>query len=413
VDNENRLNNIDNELIELETFFALEAMFISIDNILESLHDIRRDAKTGRCNEKGLNPEFLVENLRTIESNRNGIVPIFASWEHQKYYNFEMCTIAVHKNDIWITMRIPVVNQGEQLVRTIPTSSQTWMLLDTLEIGLETALFKYKMTDSFMLVTKNNLETCSKLGTSRVCNIRKTKFREAYLYSVPLDIGHGRILLLSNHSAESDVRSSCVGETNMLLVQGHTILKIPEKCALVAKSFEIAKSANMSDIMNEIKLERVDKVVMRRVEFKNKTIFTFTNDQKHEVTKEDEFKANNNMTRSYLDNISISSASSALGTAMISTSSVTLLAILIIALFVILKCVKKCKGNNGSNPVVVVVDESKNSNKKLLRDKECDDFASPELPKDIDVTENDKAKNDSDKLENLLRKPAFQTKRDL
>ena len=44
--NENRLNNIDNELAELETYFELESMIESIDEIIEALIDINRDAKT-------------------------------------------------------------------------------------------------------------------------------------------------------------------------------------------------------------------------------------------------------------------------------------------------------------------------------------------------------------------------------
>jgi len=41
------------------------SLFESIMNIIESLEDIRNDAKTGRCNEKGLDPNFLVNHRVT------------------------------------------------------------------------------------------------------------------------------------------------------------------------------------------------------------------------------------------------------------------------------------------------------------------------------------------------------------
>ena len=45
INNDNRLNNVDNALLELESYLELESMFESIDDILESLYDIRRDSR--------------------------------------------------------------------------------------------------------------------------------------------------------------------------------------------------------------------------------------------------------------------------------------------------------------------------------------------------------------------------------
>ena len=62
--NENRLNHIDSAVTEFESFLELENMFDSISEIVETLHDIKHDAKTGRCNMKGLNYDFLIDHLR-------------------------------------------------------------------------------------------------------------------------------------------------------------------------------------------------------------------------------------------------------------------------------------------------------------------------------------------------------------
>jgi len=141
--NINRLDSYDNALTEWESFLELESMINSIIDILDAMEDIKRDAKTGRCNEKGLNTKFLIEHLREIESNKDGIVPIFASWEWQKYYSYEMCAIALHEEELWITIRIPIVAQSEEMVRAIPTSSQRWINEVTTSLGFSTSLFMF------------------------------------------------------------------------------------------------------------------------------------------------------------------------------------------------------------------------------------------------------------------------------
>jgi len=125
-----------NALAEFETFLELETMFNSILEILEMLDDIKSDSRTGRCNENGVNSEFLIEHLREIESNKAGIAPIFASWEWHKYYINSMCSIAVHDRDIWITLRIPIVNLAEQMIRVVPLSGQMWIRDKLYSIGL-------------------------------------------------------------------------------------------------------------------------------------------------------------------------------------------------------------------------------------------------------------------------------------
>jgi hypothetical protein len=177
INNSNRLDNVNDVLAELESYLEIESMFESILDILESLKDIEHDAKTGRCNERGLNPEFLIEHLRNFESNKAGIAPKFASWEWQRYYSHELCTLALHNDELWLTMRIPIINLAEQLIRVIPLSNQLWIKEKSSSYGIDTLLFKFKQLEAYMITTRNDFETCSKLGSSRVCNIRNTKFR--------------------------------------------------------------------------------------------------------------------------------------------------------------------------------------------------------------------------------------------
>ncbi len=222
--NENRLSNIDSEINDIAIFHEVEIMFDAIDAILDDLIDVKRDTKTGRCNERGLSPKFLIKQLRKIETNKNGIAPIFASWEFENYYKFEMCTIALHDSSLWMTLRIPIINLSEQLTRATPTSNQLWIKETLSDFGIESSLFKDRTSDKFMIITQSNFETCSVLGTSRVCNIRRAKFSESSPFIAPIDIGHNRIMILSNSSEPSILTINCEGKTRLANITHNSIL---------------------------------------------------------------------------------------------------------------------------------------------------------------------------------------------
>ena len=341
--NENRLDKVDNALTEFETYLEIESMFNSIDEILESLNDIVKDSKTGRCNEKGLNPEFLIEHLRVIESNKNSIAPIFASWEWQKYYFYDMCTVALHDDEIWITIRIPIVNLVEQFVRAVPMSNQIW-ISDTMNaLGIETSLFKMKQLDVFMLVTKTNLEMCSKLGFSRVCNVRKTRFREFDPYIAPLDINHGRTLLITNSTdSKYDIKSLCTSSPDTLIANSHSILKVPDKCAIISKAFEISRIATNRSISTQDNVGEIEAVILRSLD---RNLSNFQPSNRHNLPKlSSEFEANNNITTEKLKEINTNwNTGSLLITA--SSSTTTMLAI-ILAVILVIRCSRKCKSKN-------------------------------------------------------------------
>ena len=416
VNNDNRLDSVDNALTEFESYLELETMFDSIEDILESLEDIKHDAKSSRCNEKGMNPDFLIEHLREIESNKIGIAPIFASWEWQKYYNFEMCTLALHDNELWITLRIPIVNLAEQMIRTIPSSSQTWIMSQANTIGIEISMFKSKLMDNFMVITKSNLETCSKLGSTRVCNVRKTKFKESNPYIVPIDIGHSRILVLANSSESvTNVKSVCTSETNSLLVQGHAVLKIPEKCAIVAKSFEISKTAELKGLTSLIDIGQVDRVTLHQIRTKNATNRVDIGLAKLPETSKN-FFLNNNKTRLALDMINTKPFTTT-ETMLITTSSATMVLVISVVIVVaMMRCSKKCTQQRSDTPVVVIVDENGKKVKNVMnqiKDESTnfDGTISENAENATFIEQNDQVSDRFDNQSKKPTKPAFQIKK--
>jgi len=344
VNNENRINDVDNALTALETYLELETMHNSIDEILESLLDIKRDAKNERCNEKGVNPEFLIEHLREMESNKNGVVPVFASWEWQSYYSFEMCTLAIHETDVWVTMRIPIVNMAEQFTRTIPTSNQLWIRNELSKLGLESVLFKNRFHDSFLIMMRTHFEQCSKLGSTRVCSLRNSKFKEANPYVVPIDINNNKILILSNSSNSLEVKSICNGKPQSTYIKLHTIVELPSHCAIMSKSLDIGRVMDNKNHSMTVNFGRVENVTFRQINYKN-----FTH-QKNELIKDLaqlslDFEINNNDTKKSLESISFEDTWSKKNL-LITTSSSTTLVILIIVVIIVIVCIKKCRKSN-------------------------------------------------------------------
>ena len=351
--NENRLSNVDNELNELETYLELETMFDSIDQILEALTDVRHDAKTGRCSEKGLDPEFLIEHLRDLESNKNSIAPVFASWEWQSYYIHELCSIALHEDELWITMRIPIVNIAEQFVRAVPLSDQMWIRETFDSLGFENSLFRLKQQDIYMIVTNANLEICSTFGSTRVCNIRKTKFREANDCIVPLDINHNRVLFITNSTAKNvEVKSICGNSVTSLNVTGNTAVVLPDRCSLISKTFEVSKIAtirNMSTYENLGQIESFTLTVKRR----NASAATLrvSNNLTHN-DNDNEFQDNIDKALDSLGRVKYTDTWSKDAWFVATSSSTMILLISLLTIFLIVKCKKTRKANRKSNVIV-------------------------------------------------------------
>jgi hypothetical protein len=402
----NRLDSVDSALLEFETYLELEMLFRSVMEILHMLEKIRLDSRVGRCNEDGVNQEFLIEHLRELESNKLGIAPIFASWEWHKYYLNSMCSIAIHERDLWITMRIPIVNLAEQLVRVIPLSNQIWMRDNFYQYGLETALLKNKREDVYMIIMKSNLEGCSKLDMFKVCNIRDTKFRVSDPFVVPIDIGHDRAVIISNSTANVTAKMNCNGETRSLLMSSESVVRIAEKCQIIGKTFEIGKNIDSVEVADAIKLTFPEMDLMRKISRKKMEDNKVEKHSEVIQTKDNDsnFEFNNNKTIEELDSIRFTSTESML--VAVSGSSVGILVTCVIVILVIVYCLKKHShtGDNGTHRLVLDLEnaaesrsEKANSIDQILSEsQESDESPDPE---------KDKLARDMN-----IKKPPFQQK---
>ena len=310
---DNRLDVVQNEMLELQRYFELETMSEAIEYILESLSDIKRDGKMGRCNIKGLNPDFLIENLRQIESNKLGIAPVFASWEWEKYYQHEMCSIALHKDDLWVTLRIPIIRPNEKMYRTLPSSSHTWIRHELDMFGIDASFFKDQNHEIFSVIPNSILELCNVLGTTRVCNMRKTTYRELYQFIVPVELSNERILIMSNYTMNETLvmTTSCGGKNADLRTESWTIMRIPENCEVKNKNMIISIQEKSDSVSGNIELETVTKIEYKKVASKSKERKPIETDRNSLESAESadleakEFNANDDSTMNELDKLDL------------------------------------------------------------------------------------------------------------
>jgi len=276
-------------------------------------------------------------------------------------------------------------------------------------LGLELTLFKYVRFDAYMGMTKSNLETCSKLGTSRVCNLRKSKFRETNPHTVPIDLNHGRIALLSN-ATESNLtaKSICKGVTQTMSVDLNSILKLPNNCVILTKALEINRLAPVMSFNESTSLGTVDNIEIHKINLNQQHLRAKLLNLSFNRTNAREFDINNKETIKDLESIRLNQNGNSDTLIIAGSSSFTVLTISITLMVVVIFCSKKCQKNrNNNNPVVVVVDDKAKKRDNVHKRIENLDASNDES--DIDEPKDELENADSLKNQKSAesRKPPF------
>ncbi len=304
---ENRISMTENSMTELENYFKIETLYDAINEIIESLIDIKRDGKIGRCNFRGFSKDFLITNLRKIESNRFGISPVFASWEWENYFKYEMCTVALNRDEIWTTMRIPIIKPSEKMARIIPNPSFIWIKNEMDNLGIEVSFFKEIEHDIFAVMSQSNFETCSILGTTRICNIRKTKFKESRPFTVPIAISSNRLILISNVSIFDNYKleTECNDMKQTFSLDKFAFIKIPSNCEIKNKHFEVTMKHKNEFNQDDIEIEPIKILEYKKLANLSKTREGFIIENLTRYADKDEFEKNTNLTTLALNQINL------------------------------------------------------------------------------------------------------------
>lgn len=263
--NQNELSNINAELHGLKTFFEISTLADTLDSLTLSLLEVKNNGMRGFCSDRVISKDFLIENIQSLEANRAGISPIFGSWEWRNYYRFEMCTLALVKDTLWVTIRIPLVRRSERLIRVIPSFSQK-KVIDRADLyGIKTVLFREKDNDKFHLMTLASFEMCNSLGNVRTCGVRESRFG-SMSQIIAVEFMHDHFLIASNKLATLKITEKCPNMVKDTILDLDSVIVLPPNCSYTSADLYINTREADVEITKEVGITSVDKLEITKIE---------------------------------------------------------------------------------------------------------------------------------------------------
>ena len=258
-------NAVEKELNTISSYLRLAEASDTISKVISTLETIKSDGLKGFCSDKAIVRDFLTRNLQKLESNKQGLMPIFSSWDWRKYYKMDLCTVALEKENIWVTLRVPMVKKSEKMIRIIPPKEIRHLTRTLLSSGLKTVTFKQIESDQYHIMLEKEYEQCHILGSVRSCNSRSSKFKNLGGIILPVEILFNKFLLIGNTNSSFESTLSCKN-LSYKKIHSQSVVSLPNECSLKAKNFEIDKREN--DIFTDFEV----KLDIKIPEFENITV---------------------------------------------------------------------------------------------------------------------------------------------
>ena len=117
------------EGLESRLIFSIaeQGLLNSVDIMEEVLYGVDKIFEKGRHNmaaKEGLSTDFLKKSIRHIQDKYKILSPLFGTQELSNYYDTALTTVTVHDREIWVTLKIPMVNFNNKFIRD--TSIINW-----------------------------------------------------------------------------------------------------------------------------------------------------------------------------------------------------------------------------------------------------------------------------------------------
>jgi len=221
------------------------------------------------------------------------------------------------------------------------------------------------------------------------------------------------VLVLTNRTNVAfDAKSICMNEVLTMQISTQSVLKIPEKCAVLTRTVEISKSSLSVGFSHDMSVKTVEKILIHNIHNWNEKKDDFQEFNSKLSRTNSTFDENTNATSRLLNKVQIDAFSRTETLLIASSSSLTVLVVLIVAIALVICMYKKCKKNDRRkrDPIVVVVDKAGNDlrNAELANDDLVKERLNANVSKE-NVTRDDESalKNKTDFSE---MRPPFQRK---
>ena len=262
---QNELSDVENELVSLKVFFEISTMIDVLDSLIMTLLEIKNEGSKGYCSDRAIDKSFLTENVQGLEANKAGLTPIFGSWQWRQYYRYEMCTLAIEKEALWITLRIPLVKKAENLVRVVPNARIRFEMSRMNDLGLDVALFREKNNDNFHIMTQTSLDMCNILGNTRTCGVRDAKFRDGQNLIVPVEFAHNKFVIVGGRGVLK-LMERCMDNVVERTIEYNSVIAVPDNCSYVSSTINIGLREFDVSTMKVVGLVSIDKFEVRKIE---------------------------------------------------------------------------------------------------------------------------------------------------
>ena len=262
--NQNELSTVENELVSLRVFFEISTMIEVLESLTIALLEVKNDGAKGYCSDRAVDKSFLIENVQGLEANKVGVTPIFGSWQWRQYYRYEMCTLAIEREALWITLRIPLVKKAENLVRVVPNAKTRFIMNKINGLGLDVALFREKNNDNFHVMTQTSLDMCNVLGNTRTCGVRDAKFRDSNNLVIPVEFAHNKFVVVGGEG-DLTLMERCADKVMERIIDYNSVIAVPDNCSYVSSTISIDLREFDISTMKVVGLVTVDKFEMRKI----------------------------------------------------------------------------------------------------------------------------------------------------
>ena len=157
-------NTLENGVTQMLS--ELEYLLNCVDNILFKGH-------FQLASFYGIDKDFLRNAIIDIQSKHKTLVPIFNTHEIGKYYEMPLTTVTLHDDEIWSTIKIPMVNFNDrfELVDEIGKIHENITELEGL--GVRNALWFTDVQERNIFVSRDRIAQCLRYRKTAICEGRK------------------------------------------------------------------------------------------------------------------------------------------------------------------------------------------------------------------------------------------------
>jgi len=201
----------------------------------------------------------------------------------------------------------------------------------------------------YSVITKSNYELCSKLGSTMICNIQNTKFRESTNFIVPIGISENRVILISNVTDDNKTKIDlvCKNSKHTFAATKISFLKIPSDCEIKTKYFDISTKQKSLITNDDMNIETIQNFEIRSIANSSNSKTAWIVENMTRYADKEEFEKNNNMTTKALNQITINHEGifDDIRTMKVSGISVTVVLSTSVLLVLMYMLKKRCKRN--------------------------------------------------------------------